>query len=51
MLMFICIVQSDIEDTIRSKISGDLKDGMLAVGQWLMSVYWVGGGGGIRRCQ
>ena len=43
-----CVVQSDIEDTVRSKVSGDLKNGMLTVGQWLTSVSkgWVGRGGG-----
>ena len=40
------IAHSDIKDTIRREMSWDLKDGILAVGQWLMSVYWVGGGGG-----
>ena len=40
------IAHSDIKDTIRREMSWDLKDGILALGQWLMSVYWVGVGGG-----
>ena len=46
MLVFICIVQSDIEHTIRSKISGDLKDGMLAAGQLVHVCVWGMEGGG-----
>ena len=50
------LANKDIEDTIKSEMSGDLKDGMLAVGQWLMSVSRDGGSGGgwgemRRRCQ